>query len=194
MPTNRVVCSVILSVFCVFSSARGTADDQGVKEPRDAISLNLIRTIEASIPNFNSSGTIAVPLAFEYQHSSGNHFTRLVAVTFIYSYNAGSTTITFDQIYEADWHPFNQGMDGWFFGVFLDTGYVDLDDRNGNLTSNIVIGVGPAVGYELTFPNRLFLEFSGCVGVGIGYNTGASGAVIVPAFPYRIDAALGYRL
>ena len=144
--------------------------------------------------NFTSPGTLEIPLAFEYQHSSGGHFTRFVAVTLTYSYNAGNSTFTFDQVFEADWHPFNQGMNGWFFGAFLDTGYVDLDNNDGSFSSDIIIGVGPAIGYELTFPNSLFLEFSGGVGVGIGYNTGAFGSVMVPAFPYRIDVALGYKL
>ena len=193
MPPKMVWWSLTVCALCFFSSVPGRADDQAAKEPENAVAVNLIRMIDSSILNFISPGTVEIPLALEYQHSSGSHFTRFVAVTIIYSAKSGNSTFSFEQIYEADWHPFNQGMNGWFFGAFLDTSFVDFETSSGSFASDLIIGLGLAIGYELALANSLFLEFSGGAGVGIGYNSGSFGSVIVPAFPYRVDVALGYR-
>jgi hypothetical protein len=169
------------------------ADDQAKSELQNAISLNLGRTIQDSVSNFTSPGSLEIPIAIEYQHSSGGHFSRFVAVNITYSYTAGSPTLAFEEVFEADWHPFNQGLNGWFFGVFLDTGYTNYDKSSGSFSSDLTIGIGPAVGYELTFPNRLFLEFAVGIGAGIGYNSGPFGSTMVATFPYRFDIALGFK-
>jgi hypothetical protein len=200
MQHKMVWVVAIVCIVVVLSPILGVAEDQNPKEEQNAFSLNMYLTFAELLLNVTPaeglSGntapvTFCIPVAINYQRVMANHLVLFVAPTFIYYRSSVYTILTLDQKLAVDWHPFDRGLNGWFFGAFLDFDYL----YNGGITSAAFsYSVGPSVGYELTLQNNLQIEFAFGVGIGSPNNSYLNMSEWWFATPpYRLDFGLGYR-
>jgi hypothetical protein len=196
---RAVFCAlfVLLAVLCA-------AEGQAPAPAGNALSLNLFMTAGGLLRNLpgtrdlyraQPTATACIPLALEYERLVADHLVLAVAPMLVYYRVNGYDGLTIDQVVAVEWHPFDTGLLGWFFGAFIDFDYFTYFGSASSLT---VFGIGPSVGYERAIGDRLVFKVALGVGMGPQYYKNVNGFLGQTngwsvAFPLRSNIGLGFR-
>ncbi|MGA2639981.1 MAG: hypothetical protein ABSG21_03635 [Spirochaetia bacterium] len=144
---------------------------------------------------------VSVPLVIDFQQVLADHYSLtfipffefLVASTVHNSIaNSSLDSFEFQPWVEVDWHPFDEGLNGFFVGL---AGVGSLEVKwSGNKDTTIFLGVAPVIGYQLLLPWSFDLDFA--LGVALGgsivVDSAGNASISLAATHSRIEFALGY--
>jgi hypothetical protein len=177
MKSNRVIIAIavflaVLSPVCAVAQARGS------DEPRNCVSVDLLWPGVWCIAALFTHPQGVIPLTFDYQRVLFDHLVLSVQPGAWISDGVDSLRVYL----EADIHPFNKGLRGFFIG--LSEGAIWW------LKSNSVgLPTAANIGYQVVFRSKLVL--TAAVGRGFLYTvTNPTG--ITWGFPARASLEIGY--
>jgi hypothetical protein len=133
------------------------ASDQAPVGPRNELSVELAMPIAINLAVVNDG--YAVPIVLDYQRVLSDHFVLSVVPGLLFVHRGTLGDILLAQLWvELDWHPFQEGLRGFFIGPAV----VGLYASNvyGSFGSAGTAMAGAALGYQILLPANLDLDIS----------------------------------
>ena len=188
MKSKIIWTMAIVCIMFVQSPSHGNAQTTVLAEKKNALSLDVLSGAALAIVGA-MSGTVNVPVFINYQRVIFDHFTVSIIPFLNYWGLEGGWAFRLMPWAEADWHPFDKGLNGLFLG-FAAVGSIDLDSRP-NMANSYFLGLAPVVGYQFLLPWNLDLDFA--FGLAFGERFGTDGSADFGAYRSRIEIGFGYR-
>jgi len=133
-------------------------------------------------------------VALDYQRVLTDHLALSVPVFLVVQ-----SSFMFQPWLQVDWHPFDSGLNGLFFGIAAMAAVIGSGQGN---QYGYYVGIGPAIGYQLLLGLGINLDFAlSWAALSGGFATNLAGQrsfYIIPIpytilMPQRLEIALGYR-
>jgi len=173
---------VLAVALIAFASATSTASDQGFVGAMNELSVDLATPL---FYNMALSNGYAVPIYLNYQRVLVNHFVLSITPGFLYLYDSWSGARYVVSFWaELDWHPFQDGLQGFFIGPAVIGAYSDdlfLPDQSGASAL-----VGATLGYQVFFSSEIDFDIAAGVAMDTLPDGQHSGLL-------RMVLGLGYR-
>jgi hypothetical protein len=181
MQPRRV--SVLLTIFALFVllPCLSAAGDTSPKEARNAISTDILEPVLQLVFNASIYDSSITPFEISYQRVLLDNIVLSGVIRIGYRPSIGNFDMS--PWVELDWHPFDNGLRGFFFGPALST---DFSLNTGN---SFYGGLGAALGYQIFLPWNIML--AGVSGLTYGPEFFRDSIVFRPSV--RLVIALGYR-
>ena len=129
--------------------------------PGSEVSNNVLFTV-IDIAASAAGGIVDVPLLFRYERVLAPHWCLVVAPDVEVTWGASRAYLQLSPKAEMDWHPFDEGLSGFFVGatLFPSLGIV----LSGAATGGATVGLGPTVGWQFALPGGINIDLA----LGIG--------------------------
>jgi hypothetical protein len=187
MQSRKVLLFVAVAVLA-FSSFGFAANKN-----RNEVSLDLFSPILLNI-----TSPISVPIYIDYQRMLNDHLVLSLIPAFYYSQRIATTdSYVFEPWIELDWHPWGEGLNGFFVGPAIGIPITWIFTSGlPDVRLQIGAGIGVAIGYQFVFSNGLALDLSAGILVGYTYSFASQGEPAQGGFgtpPGHLSIALGYQ-
>ena len=161
----------------------GMASDQEPRQAWNEVSIDLSLPIVYNLAVSSPDNVNVVPTYLGYQRLLTNHLALFFSpgIMFIQQTQMQLSVLTF--WLELDWHPFQEGLQGFFLGPAVVLLY---GSDNSTARGNILLA-GGAIGYQFLFPANFDIDVS--LGLSIGPEQASGPRPVIP----RGIVALGYR-
>jgi len=178
---TRLAVILTLSVLLLVPTI-GIASDLETREAQNEVAIDfgmpIFLNVAASV-----SGGYAIPLYLNYQQVLTRHLTLSVSPSVAFLQQIYRQVMQLTLWLELDWHPFQDGLRGFFLGPAIAFLYV----RDNISSPDTTVSVGGTVGYQFLLPANLDID----VGLGLAYGLLQTYST-QPVIP-RAVLALGYR-
>ncbi len=182
MKTKRSLILVLVATLLVLASATVMASEQGFVGAMNELSVDLATPL---FYNMALSNGYAIPIYLNYQRVLVNHLVLSITPGFLYLYDnwsGGRYVVSFWA--ELDWHPFQNGLQGFFIGPAVIGAYSDnlfLPYQSGASAL-----IGATLGYQIFFLSDIDFDIAAGVAMGTLPDGQYSGLL-------RMVLGLGYR-
>ena len=175
---------VLSAILLVSLPTLVVASDQEVQGPLNELSIDAATPV---IFNLAVSNGYAVPVYISYQRVLANHWVLSVIPGVFYVYDNWSGERYVATLWlELDWHPFHEGLQGFFLGPSV----VAIYSKNSSSSSESGASamVGATLGYQIFLPANLDLD----IAAGLAFGSAPGSGSEMQGMP-RVAIALGYR-
>jgi hypothetical protein len=180
-PRTGFAVILILAVLLLVPTI-GTASDQETREAENEVSIDFGMPIFLNVVA-SASGGYAIPLFLNYQRVLTRHLTLSVSPSFAFLQLIYRQAMQLTLWLELDWHPFQDGLRGFFLGPAVAILYA-----SDNLSSpDTTVSAGATAGYQFLLPANIDID----VGLGLAY--GFLQTYTTQPIVLRAVLALGYR-
>lgn len=141
------------------------AEPSKSKEPKNAVSIDVLLPIMSPISHLQGEEAHWLPLQLKYQRVLTDHFVLMLRYGMFYYWSDKPIEIDFFPMAELDWHPFQKGLRGFYAGVSAFYCYSNTFDSPERLYR---INMGPTLGWQFVLPWNITIDLT--LGVGFGYH------------------------
>ena len=180
MKTGLVLVSV--AAFLALTPVVAIASDQLPLGAMNELSLDLASPV---FYNLAATNGYAIPIYVNYQRVLMNHLVLSITPDILYMYDnwLGAQSVISLWV-ELDWHPFQDGLQGFFIGPAVIGAYSDglfLPHESGASAL-----IGATIGYQIFFSSNIDFDMAAGMAIGTRPDGQYSGLI-------RMVLGLGYR-
>lgn len=185
MKKSRCLAAAFAVALLLLVPTIGMAADQVSHEKMNEVSIDLSVPIGANIALVATPpGGYAIPLILGYHRVLTSHLAVFVSPGILVVVAPGQPEVIFADLWlELDWHPFREGLGGFFVGPAVNLVYI----QSPYYPSETLFLFGGSLGYQFLLGENFSLDLS--LGLTFGAAPSSGPQPVIP----RGLIALGYR-
>jgi len=161
---------IFLVLLCTLTMGPASLNAQ---EPDNAISVDLFLPAMSPLSRLSDEEMVFIPLNVKYQRVLTEHRVLMLKMGLTYSWNSdGESILDIYPMLALEWHPFDTGLKGFYFGPSLFFSYSVYSHSGtttaGDLDYSYWAVVGGNLGYEFVLRSNMVIDL--IFGLGYGYS------------------------